>query len=94
MAFTAVMVAPLRHMSHHRPPARISSLPNLVNVALGAVCVCLSQMVIIVFLHSRSWFGGGTGGTYQVSTMCCHQALGHPFWTITADCCLHFYHNA
>jgi len=69
MAFAAVRVAPMHHMSHHRPPARITTMPNLMVVGLGAAFVCLPQVLISVLLHSRAWFLGGTGGTYQVSIM-------------------------
>ncbi|KAL0044146.1 hypothetical protein WJX82_000539 [Trebouxia sp. C0006] len=65
MAFTAVAVAPIQHVTQHRPPARITTVPNLVMVALGATFVCLSQVLVSVLLHSCSWFHGGTGGTYE-----------------------------
>ena len=70
MAFAAVVVAPMRCMTQHRPPACISSLPNLVVVGVGAAFVCLSQVLIGVLLHSQSWFCGGNGGTSQVSGPC------------------------
>lgn len=67
MAFAAIVVSPMRHMTQHRPPAKISTLPNLVVVGVGAVCVCMYQVLIGIFLHSRSWFHAGNGGTSQVS---------------------------
>ncbi len=66
MAFAAVAVAPIQHVTRHRPPARITTVPNLVMVALGATFVCLSQVLVSALLHSCSWFHGGNGGTYQV----------------------------
>ena len=66
MAFAAIVVGPMRHMTQHRPPARISTLPNLIVVGVGAAFVCLSQVLIGILLHSRSWFHGGNGGTSQV----------------------------
>ena len=68
MAFAALGVGPLKQMTQHRPPARISTLPNFVVVGLGAAFVCLPQVFITVLLHASSWFHGGTGGTYQVSS--------------------------
>lgn len=68
MAFTAIVVGPMKHMTQHRPPAKISTLPTLVVVGVGAVCVCMYQVLIGIFLHSRSWFHGGNGGVIQVSS--------------------------
>ena len=67
MAFAAVRVAPWIHMSPHRPPSRISSVPNLIVVGLGAVFVCLSQILIVLLLRSSSSFQNADGGTYEVS---------------------------
>ena len=67
MAFAVVRVAPLQHMSHRRPPSRISSVSNLIIVGLGAVSGCLSQVLVVQLLRSSASFQDATGGTYQVS---------------------------
>ena len=83
MAFAAVRVAPWRHMTAHRPPQRISSVPNLVVVGLGAVFVCLSQVLIVLLLRSSASFKNANGGTYKVVALminalhhcACHDLL-------------------
>ena len=95
MSFAAVAVAPIQHVTQHRPPARITTVPNLVMVALGAAFVCLSQVLVSVLLHSCSWFHGGTGGTYQVEQVpalyahmqkCCLPGLQHHVACFAALC--------
>ena len=68
MAFAAIVVGPTKFMTQHRPPARISTLPNLIVVGVGAAFVCLLQVLIGILLRSQSWFRGGNGGTSQVSS--------------------------
>lgn len=69
MVFAAVRAAPLKQMSHHRPPVHIITFSNLVMVSLGAMFVCLSQLVIGILLRSCTCFQGGSGGSYLVSLL-------------------------
>ena len=79
MAFAAIVVGPTRHMTQHRPPSRISTLPNLIVVGVGAAFVCLSQVLIGILLHSQSWFRGGNGDISQVSST---------FHFLKSGCCM------
>ncbi len=70
MALAACWVAPLHHMTQHKPPATACTFSSFTLLVSMAACLLLSQTLQMVLLFTWPVFTGGTGTAYLVSLSC------------------------
>ncbi len=67
MALAACWVAPLHHMTQHKPPATVCTFSGFTLLVSMAACLLLTQTLQMVLLFTWPGFTGGTGSAHRVS---------------------------